>query len=710
MSQLYEHTATMQSVLPTGWSTALVKEVMTLQNGFAFKPSQWKKSGLPIIRIQNLNGPDAPFNHCDEELPEKFRVQNGDLLFAWSGTPGTSFGAHVWRGNDAWLNQHIFRVEFDETLLDKQFLRLAINRNLDDYIHQAHGGAGLAHITKGLFEASELLFPPLAEQRRIVAKVEELLSRVNAARQRLAKAPALLKRFRQSVLAAVCDGRLTVEWRSLNSSDEPPATRVKTILQQRFQRWEETESQRYRNAGRLVPDNLPHRYSEPLGPSLDELQLLPESWIWVRAEQVCDFITKGTTPSSDDMVAGTGDIPFIKVYNLTHNGTLDFSINPTFISRETHTEGPLRRSRILPDDVLMNLVGPPLGKVSLVPSTYPEWNTNQAVAIYRAVPGLASEYLAIALLTDNILNWAIRRSKATVGQHNLTLELARDVPIPFPPLAEQHEIVRRVEALFALADKIEARVQAAMARVEKITQAILAKAFRGELVPTEAELARQEGRGYEPASVLLERIRATHDSQSPRPARRRRGPKPPALETDEPAEEDGSKRSAPATTTVAHEPPGKNGHPVPIDQTDRNEVMAVIRDLFASGGPRDRKDATREIAGALGYRRTGSRIAEILDNDLRTAVRRGILENTPDGLRLLCRTIADYDRDFLLQQLTAAMGTTWWDREDLVSATARWLGFRRTGAVIQETLKATISLAIRRGLLESDGPRVRKVR
>ena len=97
-----------------------------------------------------------------------------------------------------------------------------------------------------------------------------------------------------------------------------------------------------------------------------------------------------------------------------------------------------------------------------------------------------------------------------------TTTIAR-IPVPFPPLAEQHEIVRRVDALFALADKIEARVTAATQRVEKITQAILAKAFRGELVPTEAELARQEGRDYEPASVLLERIRAERDAAPPRP-------------------------------------------------------------------------------------------------------------------------------------------------------------------------------------------------
>jgi type I restriction enzyme S subunit len=89
----------------------------------------------------------------------------------------------------------------------------------------------------------------------------------------------------------------------------------------------------------------------------------------------------------------------------------------------------------------------------------------------------------------------------------LNQRILSSVLFPMPPLSEQHEIVRRVDALFKLADAIEARVAAATARADKITRAILAKAFRGELVPTEAELARQEGRDYEPASVLLARIR-----------------------------------------------------------------------------------------------------------------------------------------------------------------------------------------------------------
>src|SRR5262245_49297157 len=156
-----------------GWDKVKVGKALRLINGRAFKPTEWKPSGLPIVRIQNLNNPEAPFNYYDGDLPDKFLVDDGDLLFAWSGTPGTSFGAHIWRGGKAWLNQHIFKVLFDETEFDKRFLQLAINENLDEYIRAAHGAAGLAHITKGRFEESEIPKPDLDEQREIVAEIEK---------------------------------------------------------------------------------------------------------------------------------------------------------------------------------------------------------------------------------------------------------------------------------------------------------------------------------------------------------------------------------------------------------------------------------------------------------------------------------------------------------------------------------------------------------
>src|SRR5262249_16532530 len=118
------------------------------------------------------------------------------------------------------------------------------------------------------------------------------------------------------------------------------------------------------------------------------------------------------------------------------------------------------------------------------------------------------------------------QARTTAGQFNLNLDILRRLRFPQPPLSEQHEIVRRVDALFKLADAIEQRVSAATQRADKLTQAVLAKAFRGELVPTEAELTRAEGRDYEPASALLERIRAERAApaltSTKRPSRRRK--------------------------------------------------------------------------------------------------------------------------------------------------------------------------------------------
>jgi type I restriction enzyme, S subunit len=183
-----------------------IGDALQLINGRAFKPSDWKPTGIPIVRIQNLNKPNAPFNYYDRELPEKFLLGDGDLLFAWSGTPGTSFGAHIWRGGKAWLNQHIFKVLFDEKEFDKKFLQLAINQNLNEYIRQAHGGAGLAHITKGKFEACELVRPPLPEQRRIVGEIEKQFTRLEAGVAALRRVQANLHRYRAAVLKAACEG------------------------------------------------------------------------------------------------------------------------------------------------------------------------------------------------------------------------------------------------------------------------------------------------------------------------------------------------------------------------------------------------------------------------------------------------------------------------------------------------------------------------
>ena len=199
--------------LPSGWTAAPIGMLCKLENGRAFKPAEWQTNGIPIVRIQNLNNPAAPHNYFQGRFDDRNYLGGGELLFAWSGTPGTSFGAHIWRGGEAILNQHIFRVDFDESSLDKRFFRHAINQKLEELIGVAHGGVGLRHVTKGMFENTEVSIPPFIEQKRIADKLEAVLARVDACRERLDRVPAILKRFRQSVLAAATSGKLTEDWR-----------------------------------------------------------------------------------------------------------------------------------------------------------------------------------------------------------------------------------------------------------------------------------------------------------------------------------------------------------------------------------------------------------------------------------------------------------------------------------------------------------------
>ena len=107
---------TVDRELPIGWTLATLGELATYQNGRAFKPYEWGTSGLPIIRIQNLNDSRAIYNYSDDHHEERFKIKHGDLLFAWSA----SLGAHIWRGEDAWLNQHIFRVDHAREI-DRRF-------------------------------------------------------------------------------------------------------------------------------------------------------------------------------------------------------------------------------------------------------------------------------------------------------------------------------------------------------------------------------------------------------------------------------------------------------------------------------------------------------------------------------------------------------------------------------------------------------------
>jgi type I restriction enzyme S subunit len=191
--------------LPKDWKWEPLGKVATYLNGRAFKPSEWKDSGKPIIRIQNLNKPNAKYNYTKVEFEERYKVVKGDLLFAWSA----SLGAYIWKGDEAWLNQHIFKVVPKE-ITDKTYLFYLLEKIVQELYAKAHG-SGMVHVTKGKFEATEIPFPPLPTQQAIVAKIEELFSALDKGIENLRAAQQQLKTYRQSVLKWAFEGKLTNE-------------------------------------------------------------------------------------------------------------------------------------------------------------------------------------------------------------------------------------------------------------------------------------------------------------------------------------------------------------------------------------------------------------------------------------------------------------------------------------------------------------------
>lgn len=163
-----------------------IGSVCELINGRAFKPEDWEKQesgGIPIVRIQNLNNLASEYNYYTGEVSEKHLIQRDELLFSWSGSRGTSFGAHMWRGQKAVLNQHIFKVLFDESKVTKKYLYYALNRAVTTIEENLHGGVGLVHITKGNLEKIKIPLPSLEVQKNIVAEIDGYQKIIDGARQ-----------------------------------------------------------------------------------------------------------------------------------------------------------------------------------------------------------------------------------------------------------------------------------------------------------------------------------------------------------------------------------------------------------------------------------------------------------------------------------------------------------------------------------------------
>lgn len=469
MSRSLAATPPPEGAIPEGWEVARVGDIFDAWGGATPSTSEkayWGGS-IPWISSKDVktwrltNGTDFVTKRAVAETRLRFCRPGTVLVVVRSGVLVHTLPVSIVEA-ELVINQDVKAFFCPERTLNEWlalFLRAGASQILAE---NRKDGTTVQSVDLEKLKALSLPVPPIAEQTRILAKVEELRARVNVARERLARMPAILRRFRQGVLRLACGGRLTAEWRS---------------------------------------------QQEAVG-----------GWTTERAADVCAKVQSGGTPK-EGFVEGPG-IPFLKIYNIVDQ-QVNFAYRPQFVTKAVHSR-PLGKSRTLPGDVLMNIVGPPLGKVAVVPDTYPEWNINQAITLFRPSGRITTGWLYLVLCSGVNVESVDPETRGSAGQSNISLSQCREFPLPVPGIAEQREIGSRVEALFKLADATEKRVAAATARADRLTQAILAKAFRGELVPTETELARREGRGYEPAATLLERVRAESAGADTKADRRRR--------------------------------------------------------------------------------------------------------------------------------------------------------------------------------------------
>jgi type I restriction enzyme, S subunit len=316
--------------------------------------------------------------------------------------------------------------------------------------------------------------PPLTDQKRIVAKLEELLPKVNAVRERLIRVKEIMKRFRQSVLSAACSGRLTSEWRERAKIVESADELLKKILSAKSGIQKGDTSLR-RAKPRKETNEEPNPEFEGEA---------PDTWAIASMDMLTSLVTSGSRAwkkfYSDD-----GPGTFIMGQNVKPF-RLEFPrkirVNPPDGDPER------RRSKVMEGDLLVTIAGN-TGDVCRVSEPLEDHYVCQSVALLRPVFQSIAPFLELYLNSPFHGQSQFRGSVYGEGRPHLSFDHLKALCVLLPPMQEQSEIVRRVASLFSLAARIEKRIEAELSRTEKIPQAILAKAFRGELMTAEAELA-----------------------------------------------------------------------------------------------------------------------------------------------------------------------------------------------------------------------------
>ncbi|MFP5265568.1 MAG: restriction endonuclease subunit S [Blastocatellia bacterium] len=441
--------------IPNSWVEAKVTALCEKIRGVSYDKQEasreYQDGFIPILRANNIENDHLTFQDLVYVPPirisQKQRLQFGDVVVAMSSGSKSVVGKTAqllenWNGSFGAFCGVLRPTVLLEPRYFGYFFR---TKHYREKVSGLSAGTNINNLKNEHFEIIDFPLPPLNEQRRIVEKLEKLLVKVDACQKRLERIPRILKRFRQSVLAAACSGRLTADWRK---SEE-----------------EETE--------------------------------LPAEWSWILLE---DLLPKGGIfdgPFGSNLKTSDYTASGVRVIRLENIGHLTFfNEKGTYISREKYET--LTKHTVGCGDIIFSSFIADEIRVCVLPQLKTKAIAKADCFCLRPIAKLSDRtFLVFQLASRESYNALVDNVHGATRPRINTTQL-RKLKVRMAPLPEQQEIVRRVEALFKVADQIEARYNKAKAYVDKLAQSILAKAFRGELVPQDPN--------DEPASVLLERI------------------------------------------------------------------------------------------------------------------------------------------------------------------------------------------------------------
>ena len=472
----------MSGALPKGWTQCNVGEVFAMFGGGTPNkgtPAYWGE-GIPWLSSGDIK--TSQISSASESITVE-GLKNSSARLCRRGSVIVVVRSGILKHTlpigvletEAAINQDIKCFDSGNTELNA-WLALAFRASENEILRNNREGTTVQSVKSETLASFVLPVPSIDEQRRIHLKLEHVLGKVSGCNVRLSRIPTILKRFRQSVLAAACSGRLTADWRAAINLDEDVQQYCSELNQIRRATWEKKGKK--------------SKYVEPTLPSLADVPEIPNSWQWISADAMCHQITDGEHIQPPYQSEG---YPMLSAKHV-RDGYV--TLEGAGLIAEDAFNTSIKRCEPVNGDILVVSVGATTGRAAIVENA-PPFALVRSVLLLKPITG--PRYILRWMQSHWCFQWMTLASGASAQPHLYIRDIKR-MPIPLPPRAEQQEIVRRVESLFTLADQLEARYKKGKAYVDKLTQSILAKAFRGELVPQDPN--------DEPAEKLLERIRA----------------------------------------------------------------------------------------------------------------------------------------------------------------------------------------------------------